>query len=123
MDDDEALSDMLADLQVSIKEKKKRLAEVNEEIEEQKLRKELLEQEVSEKEREMDYKKQDIQKLKEKHTVICTTLYAKRRIFDLNLRQMHQSSEIHGKEPRVSALCTITLYLQVDGNCIYYVDC
>ena len=73
------------------------------EIEKQRAKEKQLKQEVATKEKEVDDNKRVIRELKEKHSVICSTLEAKRKIFDCRLRQKHQSSEKLQEERKVTA--------------------
>ena len=102
VEDTEVFSEMIADYQASIDKSRKRFVVVDREIEKQRAKEKQLKQEVAKTEKEVDDNKRILQKLNEKHSVICSTLEAKRKIFDCQLRQNHQSSEKLQEEQKVN---------------------
>ena len=103
MEDREVFDEMLTDIRASIYTKRKRLAHVKAKLEKQRDKENRLKQEAAKKEKELDENHRVADELKQKHSVICSTLEAKRIIFDCQLRQMHQSSESREKECKVSS--------------------
>ena len=104
-------AEMLADIQASINKSRKRLAQVDVEMEKQRAMEKHLKEEAAKKKKELDDNKQVIQELKEKHSVVSAMLEAKRKIFDCQLRQKHQSSEKLQEECKVSPTCMRTLQI------------
>ena len=103
MGDSRIFDKVKADIQASIEKNKKRLAQVEEKIEKQRNKEKRLKQEAAKKEKEVDENERLVRELKQKHSVICSTLEAKREIFDSHLRQKHQSKENLPEEHKVSA--------------------
>ena len=102
MGDTRIFDKIKADIQASIYTSKMHLAHIEAKIEKQMAKKERLKQEADKKEEELDKNYQLVCELKQKHSVICAILEAKRKIFDCQLRQTHQMSEELEEERKVS---------------------
>ena len=105
VEDMEVIDETIADIQASINTKRERLAHIEAKIEKKRAEENQLKLEAAKKEKELDKSKQVICELKQKHSVICSTLEAKRKIFDCQLRQKHQPKEKLPDELKVSASC------------------
>ena len=113
------LDKIQADYQESIDTNKKRLANVEAKIEKQRAKEIHLKQEVSKKEKELEENHRVVYELKQKHSVICATLEAKRKIFDCQLRQKHQSCERLREERRVSASYVTILFVSYQQSLMF----
>ena len=102
MGDSGIFDKLKADFEASIEKNKKILALVEGKIEKQRNKETRLKQEAAKKEKEVDENEKLVHELKQKHSVICSTLEAKRKIFDSHLRQKHQSKENLPEERKVS---------------------
>ena len=99
----EIFDEMLANMQASINKSRKRLAHVEAEIEKQRAKETQLRKEADNQEEELAKNHQVVYESEQKHSVICATLEAKRKIFDCQLRQKHQSGEALPEERKVRA--------------------
>ena len=81
------------------------MAQVEATIEEQMAKEKRLKMEVAKKKKQVDENERLVCQLKQKHSVICSALEAKRKIFDRQLRQKHQTKEKVPEEREVSASC------------------
>ena len=91
------------EIQTSIDTNRNRLAHIGEKIAKQMAKQELLEQDVVKKKRDLKENDQLVHELKQQHSVICSALEAKRKIFDCQLRRKHQPKEKLQEECKVSA--------------------
>ena len=96
------IGEVIADIQASIDKNRKRLAEVDVEMEKQRAKEKQLKEEASKKEKELDDNRRVVKELKEKHSIVSAMLETKRKIFDCQLRQKHQSKEKLQEERKVS---------------------
>ena len=96
---------MITDLQASIDANRKCLARVEAKIEKKREKENQLKLEAATNEKELEENKRVVSELKLKHSVICSTLEAKRKIFDCQLRQKHQPKKKLQDELKVSASC------------------
>ena len=121
MEDTGIFHEVMDDIQASIGTKRKCLALVEAEIEEKKAEENQLKLEAAKKEKELDDNKKVVSELKQKHSVICSTLEAKRKIFDCQLRQKHQSKEKLQDELKVSGSCVTanSWFYSAKLHCIY----
>ena len=97
--------EILANIQASINTNRKSLAHVEAKVDKKKAEKNEFKLEAAKKETELDENKRVVCDLKQKHSVICSVLEAKRKIFDFQLRQKHQSKKKLEEECQVSASC------------------
>ena len=121
MEDMGILHETMADIQASIDTKRKRLSYVEAKIEKKRAEEDQLKLEAAKKEKELDANKKVVSELKQKHSVICSTLEAKRKIFDCQLRQKHQPNKKLQDEIKVSAFCVTvnTWFYSAKLHCIY----
>ena len=97
--------EVLANIQASISTNRKRLEHVQAKIEKKKAKEIEFKVEAAKKETELDENKRVVCELKQKHSVICSMLEAKRKIFDFQFRQKHQSRKKLQEERQVSVSC------------------
>ena len=103
MGDSEIFDKLKAEIHASIDTNRNCLAHIGEKIAKQMAKQELLEQKVVKKKRAVKENDQLLHELKQQHSVICSTLEAKRKIFDCQLRRKHQPKEKLQEECKVSA--------------------
>ena len=103
MTDKEVASEMIADIQGSVDDYRERIALLDVKISEQKVKEEHLKKQIVVKEKEVNDNRQTVEKLKEKHSILCSTLEAERKVLDCQLRQKNQSSETRPAEIKVGA--------------------
>ena len=110
--------EMLANIQASINTNRKRLSHVEAKIENKKAEENEFKLEAAKKEKDLDENRRVVCELKQNHSVICSTLEAKRKIFDFQLRQKHQSKNKLEEERQVSVSC-MTENISLHLNCHY----
>ena len=119
MGDSKILDKIKVDIQASIDANKKRLVHLEAKIEKQRAKENHLKQEAVEKEKELAENHRAVFELKQKHSIICSTLEAQRIIFDCHLRQTHQASENQGKERKVHASCMVIMcFLSIHSSLV-----
>ena len=94
-----------ADIQASIDKERKSLEQVEAEIEQHRRMKKRLKKEEKRLKKEVDENERFVCELRKRHSVICEALETKRKIFDRQLLQKHQTKEKVQEERKVSASC------------------
>ena len=101
MTDTELLLQLMEEVQASIDDTEKLIAQLKMRIEEQNAKEEKLKEDIAKKEKEVEECDQSLQALKNKYSLLRSKLNAARMVFDFKLRQQLRASEKVQEELKV----------------------